>query len=192
MAKASITWPLVTPIRGGLLFSSNAYTPKGIPRWPWYFNGFAPKCPKSLKMTKNPRFWPKCDFQPIRITKRRWKPHLEDRSGFFWESVPGYWGERGGDFKPPHSNVLATPPLLLHQVGLLRCAFIYEIISTTAGHVTLGNVTGLRCKFTITEEGIGVDVLNGHAPYSVTFQKRRNFQVDRNMGGGEFFSGAKI
>ena len=29
---------------------------KGIPRWPWYFNGFAPKCPKLLKMTKKHEF----------------------------------------------------------------------------------------------------------------------------------------
>ena len=41
---------LVTPIRGGLLFSSNACTPKGIPRC----HGIT-VCPKSLKMTKKTR-----------------------------------------------------------------------------------------------------------------------------------------
>ena len=39
--KTPIRWPLVTPMRDGVLFSSNVCTPKGIPIWPWYLNGFS-------------------------------------------------------------------------------------------------------------------------------------------------------
>ena len=66
---------------GGLLFSSQACAPKVSPRLPWYFSGFARKCPKSPpKRSKRPKkrdFFIKTEITPC-TCERSWK------SSVFW------------------------------------------------------------------------------------------------------------